>query len=325
MQTHRKGQMELIGKLWDKIKPHAIWYALILVFILYVLSYTAAHYKFVYWPEMLSQAGATILAAGIFASLLKSYQYSELFKGELENLFADDKFVGKMKNISRHGQDGTQTLRNALEHLATQSSADLGNRVGASFPALLEVRTEYTFRNYKRYIKITGYSKTKGQITIEDEVQYELIVHADTIYKSSAGGIAFAAAPSVNEFTLNEIGGTRVDVSNALQFTPNSMSVEVPVKQGKKYRLHRNLELNYQLFKDPNIHQQISRFCHGFELEIENQVPSDIQFTLSWINFEIEPSADSRTVPGGRTVCRFTEHGLTFPLQGFILTMCPNK
>lgn len=160
---------------------------------------------------------------------------------------------------------------------------------------------------------------------MEDEVQYELVVHADTLYKSSAGGIAFADPPTVNEFTLNEIGGPCVDLGESVEFGPKSMTVEAPVKQGKKYRLHRKLGLNFQLFKDPTIHQQISRFCDGFELEIENQVPTDIQFTLSWINFEIEPVADSRIVPGGGTVCRYTEHGLTFPLQGFILTMCPNK
>ena len=73
--------MTIISNFWRKIKPHAIWYALALVSALYIISYTLSHFQVVYWPETLSQAAATILAAGIFASLLKSYQYSELFKG----------------------------------------------------------------------------------------------------------------------------------------------------------------------------------------------------------------------------------------------------
>lgn len=317
--------MEIINKLWEKIKPHYIWYALLLVVLLYAGSFASNYFGYTYPAGLLSQAAATIIAGGVFASLLKSYQYSELFKGELENLFADEKFVGKMKHIAQHGKDDKQTMRNTFEHLAAKSGPQLGNRVAVSFPRMLQIDTAYSFRNYKRYIKITGYAKTKGIITIEDEVQYEVVVQEATTYRSSAGGVAIASSPKIKEFSLTDVStGDVVDLSQASPVANGAMSVSTPVARGRIYRLHRNLELSYQLFKDPIIHQQFSRFSEGFELEIDNQIPNDVQFTMTWINYDKDPVPNPRN-DGSRTVCRFTEHGLTFPYQGFILTMCPNK
>jgi len=318
--------MEFFKKVWETIKPHYIWFATGLVVLLYIGSYALHYYDVAYWPSVLSQAAATVIAGGIFASLLKSYQYSELFKSELENLFADDRFVSKMKHIARHGIDDKQTMRNTFEHLATRSSPSLGERVAPSFSSMLEVKTDYTLRNYKRYIKITGYSKTKGTITIEDEVQYEVVVHEDSHYKSEAGGAGLAGSPQIKEFTLIEInnGEPSVDLSKTVILAGGVMTISSPVTRGRAYRLHRNLGICYQLFKDPNIHQQFSRICDGFELEIDNQVATDIQLTMTWVNYEKDPASTPRD-EGGRTVCRYTEHGLTFPFQGFILTMCPNK
>lgn len=314
-----------ISQVWDRIKPHYIWYVVGVVAVLYVGSFLLTQFTVLVWlPEAMSQLAATIITGSIFASLLKAYQFSNLFRDELEKLFATDAFVDRLKAIVQHGATGDETLRNAFEAIAGKTHESLASRVPASMVSLLSVKTEYSFRNYKRYIKITGYAKSSQMITIQDEVEYELEVHADTTYKSGAGGAAFASQPKIHTYTLTERGQLLNDVSKQVQFGANEMSLSVPVVRGKTYTLHRVVEMKFELFKDPNIHQQFQRFCDGLQVEIENQISAQVSFTLQWINFSDEPKAYPRK-EGGSTVCRYQNHGLTFPYQGFILTMSPNK
>lgn len=318
--------MDKLKELWTKIKPHYIWYVLGTIVALYATSFTFSHFtSFTFLAAATSQLAATIIAGGVFASLLKSYQFSELFKDELEKLFLTDKFVDRMKIIARHGEAGDQTLPIAFERLAAASHPALASAVPDSIKTLLPIKSEYSFRTYHRYIKILGYAKASQTITIEDEVEYEIDVHASTTYKSSVDGVAFADRPNIKAYTLNERGGATTCVKQQVHIENNHMSLEIPVTAGKIYTLHRVVETKFPLFKDPNIHQQFQRFCHGLQLEIENQVSSQISFTVQWINFDSHPVAAPRTDQGGSTVCRYQNHGLTFPYQGFILTMSPNK
>lgn len=133
--------MNFFTTFWEKIKPHFIWYALCGVLLLYGASLLAARYSgSPFLAGALSQLAATILAGGIFASLLKSYQFSELFKEELEKLFARDRFIERMKNIALMGENGDQGLHNVFRQLAARSNPGLAPIVTTSMATLLPVK-----------------------------------------------------------------------------------------------------------------------------------------------------------------------------------------
>lgn len=167
--------------------------------------------------------------------------------------------------------------------------------------------------------------KKRQVIIIEDALEYEIDVSASTTYESNIDGPAFAERPNIKLYTLNERGSAPVCVKNNVVYGPNSMSIRIPVSAGKIYTLQRVVEIEFELFRDPNIHQQFGRFCHGLHLTIDNEMASQLSCTVQWINFAVPPIAVPRADPNGHTVCTYNSHGLTFPFQGFIVTISPNK
>jgi hypothetical protein len=317
--------MDRLKRLWEMIKPHYIWWVIATALLLYAATVLAYYMKAVdIVPNLLSQLASGLIVGGVFASLVKSYQFSDLYQKELTKLFTTDTFVHNMKEIFRDGEDGNLTIRNAFERLAARQDPALAKLVPASVEMLLPVCTKYSFSNYQRFIRISNFSRGSQLITIRDELQYDLDVYVNTEYKSTAGGPALSERPRIDRYTLTPEKGKPIDLAPLVEFNDKEMLIKAPVIAGTKYRLERVVELKYELFRDPNIHQQFSRFCKGLVLEIRNECPKHVSFTVTTTNFEKE-IVPQPFLDGQHSGCKYEHAGLTFPYQGYIVTIAPNQ
>lgn len=315
----------MLLSIWNKLKLHFFWLSVFAVLVLYAIGYhLTTTYGESFWSKSASTLAATILTGGIFASLLKSYQFIDVFKDELRRLFREPQFIDSMKDIVKDGVTGEETLCNAFARVAALSSPALEQRANQSFSSMLSIATDYSLRSYKRYVRIVSYNPKTKIVVLHDEVTCEVVVgNNDTNYRFSEAGFAVSATPFVRKHTLTEHGGAVQDLTATTITTPTSLFIEVPVKKGKIYKLIRVVEKSYPLFQDPNVHQQFKRFVDGLEFEVENFVPTLIEANVVWVNFDNPPTGSTHVNGASHGICNFSNVQLTFPYQGFILTMSP--
>lgn len=88
-----------VKQQWKKIQLHFIWWALAMG----ALLLAGSGYLELAWPDWvitrqkMHDAGNAVLVSGVFASLLKSYQFAGLFQEELERFFIRPELTSKLR------------------------------------------------------------------------------------------------------------------------------------------------------------------------------------------------------------------------------------
>ena len=91
---------EFFESLWMKLKPHFLWLVVLLGVACSVVSYSWSGEELAFLRDALRHIGSTMLAGGVFASMLKSFQFSGLFKEELEKLFSSKDFSQHLQELA---------------------------------------------------------------------------------------------------------------------------------------------------------------------------------------------------------------------------------
>ena len=318
--------MEQLNRVWVRIKPHLIWTMSALIVLLYFVAWAIYYFSDLQWLSgILSQAATAILVSGVFASLLKSYQFSELFKEELSTFFTEPSMIKKMREIAVFGKSGDNIVHKAMEHALTANYPELCPKFNESSLKLLRLQHEYYLRNFTREISLIAYDADTGVIKIRDEVNSDLVVTASTDYVSNHSGFGMENNQTkVVKLDLTTNAEAPVCMMKHVKNIGEHLEVRFPIKAGTNYRFCRVLDQEYSLRRDPVLQQQFSRFGDGMILRIFNHVPEKLEFNVRFLNFaeQIEP-----VILDGNDKTSFkktyTIGHLTFPYQGFIVTIFP--
>lgn len=280
------------------------------------------------WPSVadrLSNAGAAVLVSGVFASLLKSYQFSGVFQEELDRFFTNPGIIRKIREIAVFGKTGEDVLHKAMEHSVNLHCPELHSKFHDSANKLLRASNEYFHRGFERKITFLSYSSVTRKIRIRDDVSSTLVVCANTDFKSRHSGIGFnEVMTNIVLLELQKNGGDKKCMMDKAIFLDGAMSVQFPLETGVRYRFRRVIEQEYELHLDPVIHQQFVRFCDGLRVEIVNKVPDQIGFDVRFINFSEQIKPSVLRGDGDLAVEHtYTIDHLTFPFQGYIVVMNP--
>jgi hypothetical protein len=319
--------MEMLKEFWKRVQPHYIWWVVGAVLALYVGAWLSYFFWDLKWlSNILAQAATALVVSGVFASLLKSYQFSELFKGELERFFSSPGMISKMREIAIYGRTGDDVLHKAMEHSLNVHCPELHPRFSESVTKLLRPSNDYVHKGYERQITFLDYSAETKKIKIRDDVSCALIAMGATEFKSHHSGIAYDDGKTNLVMLELQTNGVVECMKSKAVLGNKTMSVRFPLQAGVRYRFRRVVEQEYELYRDPVLHQQFVRFCDGLRIELVNKVPDKIGFDVRFINFSehIEPSvlggAGDPTLEHTYTI----DH-LTFPFQGYIVTVTPTN
>lgn len=318
--------MESLTAFWARTKPHMVWVVTVSVTVLYFAAWLLHYFTKLDWlASTLSQAATAVLVSGVFASLLKSYQFSELFKDELRNFFNEKDMIKKLREIVVFGRTGDDVIHKAMEHSLNVHCPELSTKFAKSAAMLLRAKHEYSHRNFVREITLVDYDSETGKVTLRDNVSCALLVTSNTSFVSSHTGHGFGNGQTViAKLTLAEDGAQPKCMKTLAQFNGDSLRAEFPLQVGVGYRFNRVLDQVFELRKDPVIQQQFVRFCDDMVLKVINQVPDKLDFTVTFLNFaeQIKPetlaSRDNESIQKTYTI----DH-LTFPYQGYIVTLTP--
>lgn len=305
--------------LWMKVKPHFLWLVVLLGVACIIVSYSWSGDAFGFLRDALRHIGSTMLAGGVFASMLKSFQFSGLFKEELEKLFSSKDFSRHLQELALFGHSDINVLERIMERAIAEKHPDLRKKFGKSISRFLKANYQYYFEGYDRTITVEKYDPATGLIEIIDDYSFRIIPSCDIEFRSYLQGVAFEAPDTrIDVLSLDTDGRVQNLIPTAKRIG-RSVELKFPLVAGSVYRLRRKIFQKFKLSDDPIIFQQFKRVCDRMEITIVNMAADKILTDVVFINFDKQIAPQQPT--DNETV--YSIDNLTFPHQGYIVTLIP--
>ena len=348
------------GKFFGGISPGFLMLAPWLFFVFGVLLIGIAYFLVDdtvsgSWHRFLISVGSLLLSAGVFAVLLKSVQFLQVFREELFVVFADSKFetvirkcmsglrselssvfaepqfqaaLQKAVHVDEADNDALLRLNreSASQFLRNKASDDFAAPVADALSRLLQdASADAHYRHFNRTIRINDFDKTTKELQLEDEVFIELVPRersARIPYASTVNGMAGQAK---GRLTVNGQNRTADIVMDS-----NSARYSLQLQGERAYRIERKYEKRFRLPDDPYVHLRLTRYTFSLQLRIENYVADKVGVIVKPNGFDPDREVSGWLVteePLGnqddksQLLIRAYKSSLTFPNQGYIIVL----
>ena len=313
--------------LFEKLKPQAFW-----LFVVVGLACLAGGFHLkkdsaaFNWSDFLILVGTTVLASGVFAGVLKTIQFAEVFRHELSELFKSATFADHMRKIFLNGHSDVGAFERILSHSIQERLPMVAGKIPTSSANFLKANFDYYFRDYSRVITVESFDPATGIVVIDDRYHFNVTSTCACKFESKFSGITYNQENGVAvfpKFTARDVkAGTDHDLLKGLKRDGEQVSVVFPLLKNREYRFDRNIRQTFRLSDDPMVYQQFKRVCDGLHIQIVNRCPARIAMDVVFTNVEVQPK------PGKLTKVDCVEDtyaidGLTFPHQGYIVTFVP--
>lgn len=241
--------------------------------------------------SLLNSLGTSVLAAGVFAVLLKSLQYIGLFRDELVLALKDEDFK-ELARSALHSPPSTLVELKAyfepqLERFSNKNVLPLSEGLTLEHRRVLNVFSiDGYYRNFSRTIRITSFDSVNKILEIDDDFFLELIPmrQSETInYKS----IVNSKNSNFGSGFL-EINGR--DMSDLVVVDQHSVSYSVPLSGSSSYKIKRRYHKTIDLRCDPYLNLRLTRPAVYLNVEIENHCPKDIFVIARGVGFNPDDS-----------------------------------
>lgn len=318
----------------DGFWKFAPWLFFLLGLVLIAVAYFAIDVKtHESWHAFIISAGSLLLSAGVFAILLKSFQYIQVFREELFKIFEDEKFEFLLRKIM-HGEHADDDARlRAFEHATNQYLSNKPEPLrkqlaDALIGSLKWADCDGYYRAFVRTIRIKGYDSENQQINLEDEVFVELIPKDTTAKIRYAASVAKTAGDINGQLVVNG-----VDLSKEMKVEGGNIQYELMLEGSESYRIDRKYNKTYRLSMDPYMHLRLARHALTLRLKIENDVADKIEVIVKPCGFDPSPKAGGWRIEetnisdtqGLKVSILATKTSLTFPEDGYIIILYEKK
>lgn len=306
------------NKIQSKIYKNLFWILSILgIFILYLSSIDIFTN---YFQDLLEKIGLAVLSSGVFASVLKSIQFSGIFRNEIEKVVMGTKFLEKRndlpilwKKISRIVYNKKfPAISNELENIVLNTYFPTNHKFYyENFIYTLNIE-ELSDDNVIKFTQVVKYTV----VLAKDEISAELKGHFNKEKKHVTND-------RVNEREYFKING--VDRTSDLEeetieddfdiktkyriLIENEKSFDVETKERREY------SINDDYFKLLRVNA-ITR-----EMDVSIKHPSNM--TMSFFNIGLVNEFERKHTEHELTISRVLKKGLILPHQGFGITFGP--
>lgn len=316
-----------LTRQWKKFQPQFFWWAIAIGVSLVVLSgyLELAHQDWETWNKKLSAVGVAILVSGVFASLLKSFQFAGVFQEELEKFFLRPELTSRLREVMIYGREDNTILKKAMEHLARKLLNDLPiEGIATAANKVLATQTDYSVRHYRRKLVVCDYDTATQVVTVRDYLFLKIIAHEPTAFRGKYKGPGFQTDNlDIRKLELSIDHGPPRSIEKDILREGNTINFKFDISPRHSYELTRVWESHYPLHLDPIIQTQFTRLCDEQELTIVNKVPAKIDFAVQYTNHEHQPVQNNLSHTPDEIEHLYRVEHLTFPLQGYIVTLNP--
>lgn len=266
----------------------------------------------------LSTIGVTVLGSGVFAAMLKYFQFIGVFKTEFQELLRSPQVRNLL--IEHHlnaKKQGSDIYEHATERTISEQYPDLTDAFNASRGNYSDGEFDYYFDAFERTITVRSFDRSTGVVEIEDETAIELVAPTKAGIKY-AFDIRRDPKAKVESFRIVAL---MIDSQNALgelQETPEEISFSRELKGKHRYRIRRKASQQYALRLDPIKTHIFNRITKDATVRVRIECPDDLEFDFVRMNsrrsWEVTPLADSRAE-------EYSHHfpNLLFPHQGYYI------
>ena len=290
------------------------------------LLFLGSEYKDLFFGTPATLAGQAILASGAFSVILKSWQYTDVFKEELEKVVYSEKFL---------------SVRNNLDELWSKVSTAIYKK---KFPKLtdhlhgtimkeyLPIKQEFYYDDYRFSAKIGWFDRDNLMLDSVEQTKVNIIPSSsdETITYKFAN---IAVKGDGNKETKHELLKLKIndktyepevliieDCTDEQGILCTKSHFEVELKGSEVYKVERVLKKRFSLELDPYIRFPGSTFVLDSRVKV---TATDDDIKVQFISLGTTTDyKDAGLHPDYQDKTRYVDKrfkGLLFPMQGYVL------
>lgn len=155
--------MEWLRTVQEKIYKHLFWFLTITGIVLYLLSRT--DYSFVAGYEtLLKDFGIAVLSSGVFASVLKSIQFTGIFKKEIENVILESEYLKKRKDLDTVWKKVSRAMYESKFHTFAEDLEEI------ILDGYLPIKDNLYYKDFFITIHVTDFTDDMLEYSLSTEV-----------------------------------------------------------------------------------------------------------------------------------------------------------
>jgi len=273
------------------------------------------------WREFWNGIGKTLLVSGLFTLLVKSMQFSGIFKAEITKVIFEPKFLANRNDLSDYWEKVSQELfKNKFPNISQKLLKDIQ---GTYLPTkevmyfdevehLIEIRynPQDGMADVKRVIKMTGISSDKKQTHIHD---YGSVMP----FKSESNEVVFNSTIKVNGMNVT---AKQMDHKQVIQGNTMVNTFKVKLTGSDKYVIERVENKTYNLNFDNIMYFSASKIYNKMKVDIH--YPKDLLSIKLMKCGTIDNFApEQQTAHSDRYHCK----GIIYPQQGYYINIRPRN
>lgn len=308
-------------KFWDPLYNFCTSYVLYFVALFAVVFLSLAFLLFetdTIWRDLFKGLGFTMISSGVFAVILKSEQFSNIFHNELRNIIYSEEQLEKRTDLDKIWEKVSLAL--CRQKFKTISSK-LHQKIKEFY---LPVSQEYYYKNYNLDLTIEVDRDNADFIIITEVNKMQIISHDVQCIKYDFESLIplFNENDNITSYELKEfsVNDEKVDIQKHLTLTRENSILNIKFKYDCNgstiYNLVRKETKRYNIKSNPYRIHLAAWLIENFFLDLHYNKNMKIDFIHMGLldNFKIE---HMNTNAYNRFKATFT--GLIFKKQGFML------
>lgn len=221
------------------------------------------------WKDFWSGLSKTILAGGIFALLLKTYQFMGIFKEELKKVVYDAKFLANRKDLEQVWTDVSKVLfNNKFPKISEEITSNISH-------LYLPTHHVLYYDNYKQIIEIEIIDIDKQIVKVKQHSSFLVYPKSKTekfIHKTT-NKLHFDKDKSevsliIEKFLINDIPRKPLITKNIINNNTLQTSYEVTLEGQDCYSFATCIEKTYSLLNDNTVATVKDYIIHDFNLKL---------------------------------------------------------
>ncbi|TAI48987.1 hypothetical protein [Flagellimonas allohymeniacidonis] len=171
--------MNILKQFYHEYQKHIFAYSLVLGIIILLLAYST-------WitnntvVEVMKVVGPVIISSGVFSAIVRSDQFTEIYKKELEKIIYCDDHL-------KHRRDVHELWEKISKQLYQDKFPELSRKISETLMNYFPIASEHYYHEYTYRIDISFVDEQKEYIRLSEKEDYVIISNRDkkVDYKSS--------------------------------------------------------------------------------------------------------------------------------------------
>lgn len=303
---------EKVNKIRKYLLQNLAWISIVISCILFILS----QWDYISEPirNLLEKIGITVLSSGVFSAVLKSLQFTGLFREEISRIMIGTEFIKNRTDLPELWKEISKILYNKK---FPGISEYLENRILNSYFPKNET---FYYEDYNVCIKISEINEN-FEITYEQESEYYVVLdneldEAELMIESEISDNSDNSLTIVNKLRYFRVDGEdwSLEEDESTKSNPKKTLYRIVLNKGKKrYKIHSCYDRKYSL-KDENY--KLFRMKHitkGMMVLVD--YPEDV--SVSFFNIGLIKGFDSYGQSIKNRMCKVHKDDIILPQQGF--------